>query len=418
MQIKNLLPLIIVISGLYLGSRGAFFFIKHPIRTLKFTFGGDNTKESLKSLALALSGTLGVGNIVGVIIGLNFGGAGSVFWLFLSSVFASAIKYCEVKFSAGYSAGNGMIQAVKGSLGALGGALSKIYSILALVLSLFMGSALQARAIFDSNTGAVPLSNPLLAAALTIALFILLKSGKKLIRDASSIIIPIAAFLYTGVCLFVIFSNLDSLFTVTREILESAFSPESFSGGIFAFLGASGITEGFSRGLLSNEAGAGTSSFSHTSPGIADADRAGCFGILEVLCDTAILCPLTAFTVLLGSESRDFSGGLSILSDIFLIHLGALGPSILFLSVLAFAFSTVICWFYYGTVCREYIFAEKGGYIYLLIYLIFFVFSYRIDYILLIRVTDFSLFILTVISLSAVIKNAKAKEIAPDFRIK
>jgi AGCS family alanine or glycine:cation symporter len=128
--------------------------------------------------------------------------------------------------------------------------------------------------------------------------------------------------------------------------------------------------------------------------------------------------PSTALTVLTGSESRNFTGGLSILSDIFLSHLGALGPIILFLSVLAFAFSTVICWFYYGTVCREYILSGRGGALYLTLYLIFFIFSYRIDYALIIYLTDLSLFALTVISLSAVIKNAKAGDIAPSFRAK
>ena len=353
MQFKNLLPIMITLCGLYLGSKGAFFFIKHPIRTLKFTFKGDNTKEALKSLTLALSGTLGVGNIAGVMIGLHIGGAGSVFWLVFSSLFASAIKYCEVKFSASYTGGLGMIRTVMEAFGRLGLPLSKIYSVTALLLSLFMGSAMQARAIFDSRPSTLPISQPLLAAILVTSLFILLKSGKKVIRDASSVIIPIAAFLYTGTCLFIILSNSGAIPRVISEILGAAFLPKSLGGGIFAAVGASGLSEGFSRGLLSNEAGAGTSSFSHTALGITAASRAGCFGILEVICDTAILCPLTAFTVLTGSESRDFSEGLSVLSDIFLSHLGRVGPALLFLSVVAFAFSTVICWFYYGTVCLD-----------------------------------------------------------------
>ena len=417
MHPKNILPIMITLGGLYLGFKGAFFFIKHPIRTLKFTFHGDNTKEAVKSLALALSGTLGVGNIVGVIIGLNYGGIGSIFWLFFSSLFASAIKYCEVRFSAEYEGGLGMIMTIKETFGKLGAPISKIYSALALILSLFMGSAIQARAIFDSKTDAMKFGAPLLAAILISALLILLLSGKRIIREASSIIIPIATFLYTGACLFIIFSNFSAFPSVISEILESAFSLKSFGGGLFAFSGASGISEGFSRGLLSNEAGAGTSSFSHTSAEQKAPKRAGCFGILEVICDTAILCPLTAFTVLLGGDSKDFSEGLSLLSDIFSKHLGDIGAWILFLSIIAFAFSTVICWFYYGTICREYLFLTKGKVAYPIIYLSFFAFSYLIDYAFLIYVTDLSLFALTAISMSAVIKNAKVKEISPDFRI-
>ena len=414
MNLSILLPFIIIPSGIFLCFKERFFFINHPIRTLKFTIEGKNTKEALGSLSLALAGTLGVGNIVGVTVGLSAGGVGSIFWLFASSVFSSAIKYAEVKLSS--SVGDrGMIGVINRSFKRMGSIISRIYAMTCLLLSLFMGAGIQANAIFDSSAEALDLSPAPLAAMLAVILVLLLFGGRSVIKRAASFIIPIAAILYSIGCAAVIIPNLQRLPSLIAEILSQAFSLKSFAAGALTFLSASGMREGFARGLLSNEAGAGTSSFSHDALAPTDADRAGCFGILEVLFDTAILCPMTAFSILLGNESRDFSGSLSSLSDVFLSALGKSGPILLFFCVLAFAFSTVICWYYYGSICREYLFGKRLRLVYPCLYIFFFVFSYRIGNRSLIPAADTSLLILTLISTAATLKNTvKSRSIAPD----
>ena len=87
------LPCLLILLGIFFGIKLRFFYILHPIRTIKAILS--NEKGGFRSLSVALAGTLGVGNITGVAAGILVGGAGSVFWLFVSSVFAMAVKYSE-----------------------------------------------------------------------------------------------------------------------------------------------------------------------------------------------------------------------------------------------------------------------------------------------------------------------------------
>lgn len=362
---------------------------------------------------LALAGTLGVGNISGVAIGIALGGAGSVFWLVLSALFSSAIKYSEVYLSY-RSGGVGMIGVIRHAFGGAGGVFATAYAALAVILSFSMGSVFQARAVAESSLGFGEQQTFVFALLLTFGAFFVCVLGKDRIKRAVALLIPFAAFLYTGTCLFVIFGNIDKLVNVIGSIISSAFSFKSAAGGILGFTVSSGMKEGFARGLLSNEAGAGTSSFSHTSHvsdvtaeclDISECERAGVFGILEVVFDTLILCPITALTVLLGYEGESFSGSLSELSYIFKEHVGTFAPSLLLLSIILFAVSTALCWYYYGRVALFCIIKKRGVILYTALYFISFFTAllYEIPHTLFI--TDTALFFLSVISLSALIKS-------------
>ena len=100
MSFLNLLPIIITVFGFFILSRLRFFFIAHPVKTAKRTLSLFRDASSRRSLALALAGTLGVGNIVGVAYGISVGGAGSLLWIFVSSFFSAVIKYAESSLAA------------------------------------------------------------------------------------------------------------------------------------------------------------------------------------------------------------------------------------------------------------------------------------------------------------------------------
>ena len=107
MSILGLLPLMVGGVGIYLLFRLRFFFLIHPIRTVREIASALRDRDSRRSLALALAGTLGVGNIFGVAAGLMLGGAGSLFWLLVSSVFAMVIKYAETLLAYEIKGGRG-----------------------------------------------------------------------------------------------------------------------------------------------------------------------------------------------------------------------------------------------------------------------------------------------------------------------
>lgn len=417
MFLLSFLPILIFLAGSYLLFKTNFFFIFHPIRTLKFAFYRENRKESFSSLMLALAGTLGVGNIVGVAIGLKSGGAGSIFWLIFSSLFSSVIKYCEVYLSAYHKNPNGMIGVIEKSYGESANFLAKSYATFALALAFFMGCIFQAEAIKDSINAKEEVNNAIIIPMLILFTISICALGKERIKGAVSIIIPIAALIYTVMCISVIAMEFNKLPKLIVYITQQAFKFNSLKGGLLAFIISSGIKEGFARGLLSNEAGAGTSSFSHTShyeteiqtqltkKRIDDAKQAGIFGIIEVFFDTLFLCPLTAFTILLTSSLDNFNGTLTEISKIFETHLGKNASVFLIFSVICFAVSTVFCWYYYGKVSFEYIFKRKLKNVYSLCF--FITFSVGLIYSVpnVIFITDTLLFFLSLISIGTVIKN-------------
>ncbi len=420
MFLLNFLPLMIILVGTYILIKLRFFYILHPVRTLKFTFKEKNSKKPLISLMLALAGTLGVGNIVGVAFGIYTGGAGSVFWLCVSALFSSAIKYAEVSLSSGHRTGLGIISVIK-SDGVFSEELSKIYAFLSLILSFTMGSLLQAEAVAVSTES----FNEKLTSPILIIIFIFTASicilGKEKIKFSVTAVIPLATVTYSVMCLFVIFCEWKRIPEVVFNIIHSAFNVSALSGGIGGFLISSGMKEGFARGLLSNEAGAGTSSFSHTSHTVDDTEnlnadiaydslypmRAGIFGILEVIFDTLLLCPLTALAILLGANNQFFSGTTAEISAIFENYIGPFAPILLFFSITAFAVSTVLCWYYYGRVSYSYITRKRHVWLFSLIFMISLAIGLTFEIPKLIFINDTILFSMSAITLYTIILNRK-----------
>ena len=141
----NPLPIILSAVGVYFLIKLRFFFIIHPIRTAKKTLRAVKDKRVLKSITLALAGTLGVGNVFGVAVGIIIGGAGSLFWLLVSMIFAMVIKYAEVVITADNlhhdtDAHGGMFFVIRATFKRLGGTLSRLYALGVLLLSLLMGA--------------------------------------------------------------------------------------------------------------------------------------------------------------------------------------------------------------------------------------------------------------------------------------
>ena len=87
-------PLLLLVGGIFL-FKVRFFFIRHPLRTAGRIIEISRDKEARRSLFLALAGTLGVGNIIGVAHGIIVGGVGSIFWIFISAFFAGSRKRAE-----------------------------------------------------------------------------------------------------------------------------------------------------------------------------------------------------------------------------------------------------------------------------------------------------------------------------------
>ncbi len=411
-MLYNPLPIFISAIGFYFLIRLRFFFILHPMRVGRQALSAIKEKGAFSSLALALAGTLGVGNVLGVAVGIIVGGAGSVFWLFISVSFSAVIKYCEVVISSDreslcFGERGGMYPVIKASFSHFGGMLSMLYALLCLLLSFFMGAALQSLALVDCLSETLGVNRYIGSFILAVFLLFAVYRGERVVSKVTAVIIPLTTIIYIIMSLACILSNVGQLPSVIKLIVLDAFDFSALGGGIIAFLFSRPFTEGYARGILSNEAGAGTSAIAHSGSHIATPRNSGIMGIVEVYFDTALLCMLTAFTILTAVEDYHlYTSAMALVLDAVGLSLGTPFRYLLLFCIISFAYSTVICWYSYGAFSSRKLFGFRSRSAFSLLFFIFVLFGFALGNNVLVFVTDLLLLLLSLISLSTLIKNS------------
>ena len=346
-------------------SCGAFFFVYlrgfyvfHPVKSIKLIISGG--KKALGELSVSLAGALGVGNIIGVAVAISVGGAGSVFWMWTSAAVSMILKYCEIvlamKFrtagDAGYSGGP-MYYMRDGIKGAAGKALAAIYAGLGVLSSASLGNVVQSSAVVRSmrEIGIAPL----LTAAVTCVLCgVVVFGGYSGVSRFTAVAVPLMSATYIFVSLRAIFlcrANVPSAF---ESIFSEAFEPASAAGGVLGFLLSKAVRQGTAKGAFSHEAGSGTAPMAHAQATPKNPAAQGMLGIFEVFFDTFVMCSTTAFVILTSGVATDGVFGAELVVRAFEATCGGAAKYIISLSVGIFAFSTIVCWSYYGRTCLLY----------------------------------------------------------------
>lgn len=389
------------------------FFILHPIRCARALLPNLSDRAHRRSLALALAGTLGVGNIYGVAIGLILGGAGSMFWLFVSAIFALIIKYseCVMAVSKNYGIGKGMMGVLPATFERTGKTLSKIYAVLMLLLSLLMGSFIQADSLISSAVYLLPVSRIAVAVILLFLVAIVISGGGEKIKSATELMIPLVTATYIILALVIIIENIFGVGEIFSLILSSAFSGKAMLFGIIPTVNITAFSEGFARGILSNEAGVGTSSIAHTEreKGVKSTPAiAGLFGMCEIFFDTLILCMLTGFMILLTvNEPQSYTSPMTLVFDAVRLGAGDFWLPVLLICIFFFAYSTIICWYYYGGECIRFLGLSHLRFFYLFLFLIFIILASFADTYLALITNDLVLLLMSVPTGAAILKNRK-----------
>lgn len=368
----GLLPVILIGLGVYFLFLLRFFFIAKPgkfFSSLTNKGKGQGT-SSFGALTVALAGTLGVGNIVGVASSIILGGAGSVFWMIVSAFAAMVLKYAEIvlahrhrRISEGVIRGGAMYYIEDFIGGTLGKVLGGIFAIFCIVNSISMGCMLQSNAVAVSFGEISEVSAVLIGAVLAVICGAVIIKGVHDISPLTSVIIPLMTVLYVGMSAAVIWFYRDSISGVVSLIFDDAFSYRSISGGFFGFFLSNQLRYGCMRGLLSNEAGCGTAPMAHASSRAEKAAEQGIWGIIEVFVDTVLLCTLTAFSILLvfGESAYEFESGeeMKLIIAAYGAVFGKSSALLMTVMVFFFAFATIICWAYYADVTLGYLTSSK-----------------------------------------------------------
>ncbi len=351
------LPIMLALSGMFLLIKLSFKPFSRPSKLLK-AFHGKESKASFKSACLALSGTLGVGNIAGVAAAIGIGGAGSIFWMWIFALMAMVIKYAEVVLAMRYKKHGDGGAALYIRYGLKKPILAAIFSLMILMSSIGVGNTVQSSAAAESMRVCFGIPNIITGIIFSVITLIMICGGRKRIESASSVIIPILSLGYVIVSVAIIVSNYKMIPSVINEILHSAFNSASITGGAFGFLFSNAIRLGASRGILSNEAGCGTAAYAHNTD--CHPAEQGIWGIFEVFVDTILLCTLTAFVVLLTPDVPLDGNGIRVALDAYGYY-GKWLRLFIGISTAIYALASVVCWSYYGVSSVNYLGGKRNS---------------------------------------------------------
>lgn len=366
-----ILPIVLIAGGIALGAKLKFFFVGHPVRflkDLKNSGTGDGTSP-FKALSIALAGTLGVGNISGVATAITAGGAGALFWMWVSAAAAMSIKYAEVFLAVKYREthtengerrySGGAYMYMKNGMSRIIGKhhakiLSLFFAFLLVSNSLLTGNIVQVNAASSVFEGVPPI---LCGAAFAVTVLAVTAGGVSRVGDFTVKLIPVLSAVYAVMSLIVITMNFGRLPQIFSSVLKSAFSIRAIGGGISGYGISRAMRFGVTRGVFSNEAGCGTAPTAHACADTRSPHHQGCLGIFEVFCDTVILCTMTALVILIGGvEGYD---GIPLSEKAFGVFFGTFGETVIGISVIFFALATVICQSFYGMEALSYISGSK-----------------------------------------------------------
>lgn len=347
-----------------------------------------------QALTAAVSGTVGLGNIAGVAIGIHSGGPGVAFWLFLSGFLGMSTKFAECTLGVKYRIfdtegnvhGGPMYYLRRGlherGMKSLGMVLAFFFAIFCVFASFGGGN------IFQVNQVTTQLINitggedsfffdnqwvfGLIMAFMTALVII---GGIKGIAKVTDKLVPLMCITYVLSCLLVLIVNASHIIPALQMIITEAFQPRAaITGGLVA-----AFIWGMRRATFSNEAGIGSAPIAHAAAKTRRPASEGVVALLEPFLDTVVICTMTALVLcvtmnfsgdsanyeinghayVLGTSGTGFKEGIAMTSGAFeTIHSSF--KYVLFVCVFLFAFSTLITWSYYGLQAWQYLFGKKA----------------------------------------------------------
>ena len=345
--------------------------------------GEKKSISQLQAVSTALAATMGTGNIAGVASALTLGGAGAVFWMWVSSLFGMMIVFCEnvlgiyyrYKNANGEWVGGPMVYLEKG-LGSK--KLGMVYAVFCVLASFGMGNITQINSISLSakTSFGVPCVVTGIFTAILIGLIIF--GGLKRIGSVTEKLIPILSLAYILGSIIIIVINFKAIPVAFSAIFKGAFGLDSITGGICGAAVKQAVSVGLRRGVFSNEAGLGSTVMVHAASDIKSPVKQGMWGIFEVFLDTIVCCTLTAL-VILTSGAINCKGikldGAALVIKAFESGFGHFSGIFVTASVSLFAFATVLGWSVFGLKAFEYVFGEGYSVYYKLIYMMLILFG-------------------------------------------
>ncbi len=362
------LPVLVLLigTGLFLTVRvGGLQFHKLPYALkLAFSKHPDTAAEGdishFQALMTALAATVGTGNIVGVATAVVLGGPGALVWMWLSALVGMVTKYAEAILAVKYRVTDENGQMAGGPMyyleyGLKQKGLGILFAFFAMFASFGIGSGVQTNSIAAALKDAFDVPPEVTALTVGVLTALVILGGIRSIGRVVAFFVPFMMVFYVLFCLYAIGTHLAEVPDALALIVRSAFSAEAFAGGA----AGAAIRYGVARGVFSNEAGLGSAPIAAAAARSDYPGRQALISMTQVFLDTIIICSMTGLVLVIGGDFSGEKNGAALTAHSFTALLGPSGRYVVALSLMFFAFSTVLGWSYYGERCVYYLLGRK-----------------------------------------------------------
>ncbi|HEL2002527.1 TPA: sodium:alanine symporter family protein [Streptococcus suis] len=367
------LLLLLVGTGVYLTLRLGVFQIGKLPTAFRLIFSSDQSGQgdvsSFAALCTALAATVGTGNIVGVATAITTGGPGALFWMWVAAFFGMATKYAEGFLAIKYRTKDANGQAAGGPMHYITLGMGKNWKPLAvffaisgvLVALLGIGTFSQVNSITASLETSFGLAPQLVSIVTAISIAFFIFGGIEKISDVSTKVVPFMAILYILASITVLAVHWDQLLPTLALVFKSAFTPAAAMGGFVGATVKEAIQRGIARGVFSNESGLGSAPIAAAAAKSDNPVEQGLISMTGTFIDTLIICSLTGLSILVTDQwTTEGLAGAPLTQAAFATVFGNTGSIALTISLVLFAFTTILGWSYYGERCIEFLFGTKS----------------------------------------------------------
>ena len=332
--------------------------------------GGEGDISQYQALATALAATVGVGNIVGVATAIGIGGPGALFWMWVTGLVGMASKYGEaflgVKYrtvdAAGEQSGGPQYYLKKAIPNTFGKVLAYVFAVFAAIAAFGIGNLTQGNAVATNLNTAFGMPLEATGALMFVLVGAVLIGGIKSIGRFTAAFVPMMIILYIGAAIWVLVANISGVPGALALVFTDAFTGTSAVGG-FAGAGIILVIQmGVARGLFSNESGMGSGAIAASAATTTHPVRQGLVSMTQTFIDTLIVVSFTGLVIITTGtweEGADDAGAMT--AHAFSAGLpGDFGGDLVAMSIVFFAFSTMLGWSYYGERAFESIVGRRG----------------------------------------------------------
>ena len=355
----SVLVLILIPAGIFFTVRTKVLPIRlFPemlrISVAKESKGKSGALSGVQALIVSTATRVGMGNMVGVVAAVSAGGAGAVFWMWVTALIGASTAFVEATLAqihkepdplyGGYRGGPAYyIQKFFGKNGKKRCVIAILFAISGLIcwcgVSQVISNSVSSAFEYAFN---IP---PIVSTVVLVALAAVIVLRKNTTVKVLDIMVPIMAAFYFIVSIVVVIINIDALPAVFKRIIDEAFGIRQVVAGGFG----AALMNGVKRGLFSNEAGSGSAPCAAAAADVSHPAKAGLFQALGVIIDTIIICTCTAMIVLLAPESAlEGVKDMSLLYAAMQYHFGQWGVVFIAITLWLFCFSTFIGILYYA----------------------------------------------------------------------